>query len=102
MTIRRHPVATLGTGTLKSADGRVLLEQARYLIAVRTGGPADRTQTIEGRILNPPQPWGFEVSTIGRPAVLQLSTGDQWECVLSSHSGNLLNRGCRGLFRADN
>jgi hypothetical protein len=84
-----------------SADGRVVLEQARYLIAVRSGGAADRTDTIEGRILNPPEPWGFAVSTIGRPTVLQLSSGDHWECMIISHSGDLLNRGRRGLFRAD-
>jgi hypothetical protein len=101
MTAGRHPVATVGTGTLISVDGRVLLEQARYLIAVRSGGAPDRTDTIEGRILNPPEPWGFAGSAIGRPAVLQLSSGDHWECMVVSHSGTLLNRGRRGLFRAE-
>jgi hypothetical protein len=96
----RHPIAMVGTGRLKSADGRVLIEEARYVVAVRRGAAADGADAIEGRIFNPPQAWGFDAALVGTAAVLQLSTGDEWECVISNHRVELLSRGRRGLFRS--
>ena len=81
--------ALFGVGRLVTLDGKVLCARAQYHLLIETGSAESTLRPIQGRVLNPPRPAGFDTRNINTRVILCLQDGREWRCVLRSRDGDL-------------
>ena len=81
-----------GIGELRSLDGCVVLDKARYTLTIEHPEIAGGLPSIHGQILNAPGD-GFPPSFVDTEVLLRLEDGREWDCRLTDTRGSLAPRG---------